>query len=174
MHRACRRPEGIKAASDRLAIRFVITSGVAAPTGLSSVVPNAATRRNHSHHHRCRRRSCSLEIFHLALGLLASSIGSVPPAAAAAAANDIPLVCDYSRTQASTAKTKRIPRLPERSNRTLALFFFAFWNRVARQVHSVAIARDHRPSSFARRKTFVVREIVRAKETPGMCVTMKA
>jgi len=72
MHRACRRPEGIKAASDRLAIRFVITSGVAAPTGLSSVVPNAATRRNHSHHHRCRRRSCSLEIFHLALGLLAS------------------------------------------------------------------------------------------------------
>ena len=96
MHRACRRPEGIKAASDRLAIRFVIMNGVAAPTGLSSVVPNAATRRNHSHHHRCRRRSCSLEIFHLALGLLASSIGSVPPAAAAAAANDIPLVCDYS------------------------------------------------------------------------------
>lgn len=42
--RACR-PEGIKAASDRFAIRFVITSGVGAPTGLSSVVPNAAARR---------------------------------------------------------------------------------------------------------------------------------
>lgn len=43
--RACRRPEGIKAASDRFAIRFVITSGAGAPTGLSSVVPNAAARR---------------------------------------------------------------------------------------------------------------------------------
>lgn len=43
--RACRLPEGIKAASDRFAICFVITSGAGAPTGLSSVVPNAAARR---------------------------------------------------------------------------------------------------------------------------------
>lgn len=43
--RACRQPEGIKAASDRFAIRFVITSGAGAPTGLSSVVSNAAARR---------------------------------------------------------------------------------------------------------------------------------
>jgi len=56
----------IKAASDRFAIRFVITERSWSRRA-NSVEPNAAARRNRSRHRRSRRRSCSIAILHVGL-----------------------------------------------------------------------------------------------------------